>query len=261
MLKINNLEINIESNVDFLQPVKGATFEITKGEILGLVGESGCGKSLTALSILKLNQHPIKTVGGSIEFNKKNLLDYSISEMRKIRGKEISMIFQNPRESLNPVFKILDQLINIHQTHMKSSAEEAYNKSIEMLQSVNIPDPKKRILSYPHELSGGMCQRVMIAMALLCEPKLLIADEPTTALDVTVQAEVVDLILSLVKSRNMSCLFITHDLGLVSQICDRVAVMYQGKIVEVGSIQEVFLKPKHAYTSHLLNSILTFENK
>lgn len=256
MLHIKNLEIIIENNNDNLKPVDKVSIKINKGEILGLVGESGSGKSLTALSILKLNNPPIKVSSGHIEYKNKNILNYTDTEMKNIRGKEISMIFQNPRESLNPVFRISDQLINIYQTHMKGSKKEAFDRSIEMLKLVNIPDPENRIMSYPHELSGGMCQRVMIAMALLCEPTLLIADEPTTALDVTVQAEVVDLILSLVKSRGMSCLFITHDLGLVYQICDKVAVMYQGKIVENGTISEVFNNPKDKYTKNLLNSIL-----
>tara|TARA_Y100001970_G_scaffold66752_1_gene85142 strand:- start:7096 stop:8046 length:951 start_codon:yes stop_codon:yes gene_type:complete len=256
MLKVNNLHVEIESDLAPIKPVNGVSFNIKKGEILGLVGESGCGKSLTALSILKLIQKPINIVEGSIEFNNNNLLKNSTKKMRKIRGNDISMIFQNPRESLNPVFKVSDQLINIYQTHKQSSKKEAYNKALEMLNAVNIPDASQRIFSFPHELSGGMCQRIMIAMALLCEPQLLIADEPTTALDVTVQAEVLDLILSLVKLKNMSCLFITHDLGVISQICDRVAVMYAGQIVEIGEINDIFANPCHPYTEGLLNSTL-----
>ena len=256
MLNINNLHTHIKTNYGNVKAVNGATFNLEQGEILGLVGESGCGKSLTALSILRLIQNPINIVKGSVFFNGKNLLDKSINEMRKLRGREISMIFQNPRESLNPVFKISDQLINIYQTHLGGSKKEAYTKSLEMLKAVNIPDASDRILSYPHELSGGMCQRVMIAMALMCEPKLLIADEPTTALDVTVQAEVLDLILSLVKSKSMSCLFITHDLGVIAQICDRVAVMYAGQIVEIGKVNDIFSNPSHPYTIGLLNSTL-----
>ena len=256
MLQVNNLHTHIESGYGKVKAVNGATFDLVPGEILGLVGESGCGKSLTALSILRLIQMPIKIVEGNISFNGKNLLDKSFNEIKNIRGKEISMIFQNPRESLNPVFTVKDQLINIYQTHIGGSKKEAFEKSIEMLNAVNIPDAKQRIESYPHELSGGMCQRVMIAMALICEPKLLIADEPTTALDVTVQAEVLDLILSLVKSKEMSCLFITHDLGVIAQICDRVAVMYAGEIVEVGKAQDIFSNPSHPYTKGLLNSTL-----
>ena len=250
------MHTHIKTSYGNVKAVNGATFNLEQGEILGLVGESGCGKSLTALSILRLIQNPINIVEGNVFFNGTNLLDKSINEMRKLRGKEISMIFQNPRESLNPVFTISDQLINIYRTHLGGSKKEAHTKSLEMLNAVNIPDASDRIFSYPHELSGGMCQRVMIAMALICEPKLLIADEPTTALDVTVQAEVLDLILSLVKSKSMSCLFITHDLGVIAQICDRVAVMYAGQIVEIGKVNDIFSNPSHPYTIGLLNSTL-----
>lgn len=237
--------------------VDGVSFDIYEGEVLGIVGESGSGKSVTANSILRLIPDPPgKIVGGEILFKGKNLLDLSYDDMQDYRGNEITMIFQEPLTSLNPVMKIGDQIIEVIIRHQKLDKEAAFNKAVEMMAQVGIPSPDKRMKDYPHQFSGGMRQRVMIAMALACNPSLLIADEPTTALDVTIQAQIIDLMLKLKNEHEDSAiLLITHDLGVVAETCDRVIVMYGGKIQEVGDVETIFNNPKHPYTKGLLNSL------
>ena len=235
--------------------VDSISYSIQTNETVGIVGESGCGKSVSALSILGLIQTPGKIVGGKIHFEDLNLTAIPLQEMRRIRGNEISMIFQEPMTSLNPVFTVGYQLSEAITLHQGLSKGEARNRSIEMLRLVRIPDPEKRIHDYPHNLSGGMRQRVMIAMALSCEPKLLIADEPTTALDVTIQAQILDLMLRLKSDRQMSIILITHDLGIVAEIAQRVIVMYAGKIVETADVDEIFNNPFHPYTQGLYESL------
>ena len=236
--------------------VDGVSFQLQAGETMGLVGESGCGKTVTALSLLRLVPDPPgKIVGGAIHFNGVNLLALTEEEMRAVRGNDISMVFQEPMTSLNPVFTIGDQITEAIILHQALSKREARIQAIEMLQCVGIPDPDKRVDEYPHQLSGGMRQRAMIAMALTCRPKLLIADEPTTALDVTIQAQILDLMRTLQADLGMAILLITHDLGVVADIADRVAVMYAGKIIEDASAESLFADPKHPYTQGLLRSV------
>ena len=229
---------------------------MASGQTLGLVGESGCGKSVTALSIMRLLPKPMgKVLSGSITFDGRDLLELSPDEMRKVRGNEIGMIFQEPMTALNPVKKIGDQLAEVFRLHHEVTKIEALEKSVEMLRKVGIPSPETRVLEYPHQLSGGMRQRVVIAMALACEPRLIIADEPTTALDVTVQAQILDLLAQLQHDSGSSVLLITHDLGVIAETCDEVCVMYAGRIVERAPIKELFSSPRHAYTKGLLTSI------
>ncbi|MCH7768261.1 MAG: ABC transporter ATP-binding protein [Nitrospinae bacterium] len=236
--------------------VDGVSFQLQAGETLGLVGESGCGKTVTALSLLRLVPDPPgKIVGGAIHFNGVNLLALTEEEMRAVRGNDISMVFQEPMTSLNPVFTIGDQITEAIILHQALSKREARVQAVEMLQCVGIPDPDKRVDEYPHQLSGGMRQRAMIAMALTCRPKLLIADEPTTALDVTIQAQILDLMRTLQADLGMAILLITHDLGVVADIADRVAVMYAGKIIEEAPVERLFAEPKHPYTQGLLHSV------
>ena len=236
--------------------VDGVSFQLQAGETLGLVGESGCGKTVTALSLLRLVPDPPgKIVGGAIHFNGVNLLALTEEEMRAVRGNDISMVFQEPMTSLNPVFTIGDQITEAIILHQALSKREARVQAVEMLQCVGIPDPDKRVDEYPHQLSGGMRQRAMIAMALTCRPKLLIADEPTTALDVTIQAQILDLMRTLQADLGMAILLITHDLGVVADIADRVAVMYAGKIIEEAPVERLFAEPKHPYTQGLLRSV------
>jgi peptide/nickel transport system ATP-binding protein/oligopeptide transport system ATP-binding protein len=232
------------------------SFEIEEGEVFGLVGETGCGKSVTALSILRLIPHPPgKIVGGEIQFRGRNLLALPEDEMRSIRGKEISMIFQEPMTSLNPVFRIGDQMMEVIMLHQGLDRTRAFEKAVEMLERVHIPDGGRVVKQYPHQLSGGMRQRVMIAMELSCHPFLLIADEPTTALDVTIQAQILRLVKEMKKELHTSILLITHDLGIIAEMCDRVAVMYAGSIVEQASVEEIFEDPKHPYTQGLWGAI------
>jgi oligopeptide/dipeptide ABC transporter ATP-binding protein len=236
--------------------VDDVSFYINKGETLGLVGESGCGKSVTALSLMRLiPEPPGRIVHGKIDFDGINLPDLSMSEMRNIRGNRISMIFQEPMTSLNPVFTIGNQLAEMFMFHQKLSKKESWNRSIEMLRLVQIPSPEKRILEYPYQLSGGMRQRAMIAMALSCDPEILIADEPTTALDVTIQAQVLDLMIQLKENFDAAIILITHDLGVVAEIAQRIEVMYAGKVVEEAQALSLFEDPKHPYTRGLLKSI------
>jgi peptide/nickel transport system ATP-binding protein/oligopeptide transport system ATP-binding protein len=236
--------------------VDGVDLELEEGGTLGLVGESGCGKSVTALSIMRLIPDPPgKIVEGEITFNDVNLLTLSEAEMRKIRGRSISMIFQEPMTSLNPVFQIGDQISEVLQLHEGMSRKGAWNRSVEMLKMVGIPAPERRVSEYPHQLSGGMRQRAMIAMALACSPKLMIADEPTTALDVTIQAQILELMNHLQKEKGMSLILITHNLGVIAETARKVAVMYAGRIVEYTEVRAIFGAPKHPYTQGLLKSI------
>jgi peptide/nickel transport system ATP-binding protein len=261
LLEVKNLKTGFKTDDGHFLAVDDISFKLEEGKTLGIVGESGCGKSVTALSVMRLIPTPPgKIEGGEILFNGKNLLALSDEEMRKIRGNDIAMIFQEPMTSLNPVFTIGNQIGEAIELHQKGlSKAQIREKTIDMLKLVGIPEPSKRVDDYPHQLSGGMRQRVMIAMALSCNPRLLIADEPTTALDVTIQAQILDLVRKLQKDFKASMILITHDLGVVAETCDDVAVMYAGKIVEYGSVEDIFYRPKHRYTQGLLNSIPHFE--
>jgi oligopeptide/dipeptide ABC transporter ATP-binding protein len=255
LLEVKNLRTHFPTRAGLVRAVDGVDFYLDSGELLGLVGESGCGKSITALSIMRLIAPPGKIVGGEIFFEGRDLLKLSESEMREIRGDDVAMIFQDPMTSLNPVFTVGEQIAEALRLHRKLSRTQAREATIEAMREVAIPDPARRIDDYPHQLSGGMRQRVMIAMALACNPKLLIADEPTTALDVTIQAQILELLNDLRKQRELAVLLITHDLGVVAEVADRVAVMYTGKIVEESPVEEVFARPKHPYTDGLLRSV------
>jgi len=255
LLEVNNLRTHFPTRSGLVRAVDGISFYLDRGELLGLVGESGCGKSITALSVMRLIAPPGKIVGGEILFDGKDLLTLSDAEMRQMRGDDIAMIFQDPMTSLNPVFTVGEQIAEALRLHRKLSKNEARRAAIEAMREVAIPDPARRIHDYPHQLSGGMRQRVMIAMALACNPKLLIADEPTTALDVTIQAQILELLDELRKQRELAVLLITHDLGVVAEVADRVAVMYTGRIVEESPVDELFARPKHPYTEGLLRSV------
>lgn len=256
LLNISNLQTYFYTEEGISRAVDGVDYYVKKGETLGVVGESGCGKSVTALSVMRLiPQPPGKIVGGDITFEGKSLLGLSNNEMRKIRGNKISMIFQEPMTSLNPVFTIGNQISEAIQLHQGLSKKAALDRSVEMLKLVGISSPEQRVKEYPHQLSGGMRQRAMIAMALSCNPSLLIADEPTTALDVTIQAQILDLFKEMRADRSMSILFITHDLGIVADIADRVAVMYAGRIVDTGPADAVLASPIHPYTRGLVDSV------
>jgi oligopeptide/dipeptide ABC transporter ATP-binding protein len=256
LLEVRGLHVGFHTEAGFLKAVDGVSFVIEPGRTLGLVGESGCGKSVTAASILRLVPSPPgETVAGSVLFEGRDLLALPADELPAIRGQEISMIFQDPMTSLNPVFTVERQMGEVLRLRFGLDRQAARQRSIEMLRIVGIADPETRISAYPHELSGGMKQRVMIAMALLCEPKLLIADEPTTALDVTVQAQILQLIRELQGRTGTAVLFITHDMGVVAETCDDVAVMYAGRIVEEASVFDIFENGKHPYTVGLLKSI------
>ncbi len=255
LLEVKNLKTHFPTRAGLVRAVNGVSFNLDRGELLGLVGESGCGKSITALSIMRLIAPPGRIVGGEITFDGRNLLALSEREMRAIRGDDIAMIFQDPMTSLNPVFKVGEQIAEALRLHRKLSRKDARAAAIEAMREVSIPDPARRADDYPHQLSGGMRQRVMIAMALACDPKLLIADEPTTALDVTIQAQILELLDGLRKTRELAVLLITHDLGVVAEVADRVAVMYTGKIVEEAPVEELFARPRHPYTEGLLRSV------
>lgn len=256
LLELKNLKTYFSTPEGTAKPVNGVDLTIHEGEIYSLVGESGCGKSVTALSIMQLLQKPAGYIeSGEINFKGRNLVGISGSEMRKIRGKEISMIFQEPMTSLNPVFTVGEQIIEAIVLHEKASKKAAYDKTVEILRSVGIPSPEKRINEYPHQLSGGMKQRIMIAMALACNPSLIIADEPTTALDVTIQAQILDLLRERCKQNNISILLVTHNLGIVKNFADKISVMYAGKIVETASVKEMLSSPQHPYTKKLLKSL------
>ncbi len=258
VLEVKNLKTSFFTEEGEVKAVDDISFSVYKGKTLGIVGESGCGKSVTSLSIMRLIPSPPgKITGGQIQYQGRDLTRLSSSEMRAIRGNEISMIFQEPMTSLNPVFTVGNQICEAIQLHQKLSRREARSKAIEMLKLVGIPSPEKRIDDYPHQLSGGMRQRIMIAMALSCNPNILIADEPTTALDVTIQAQILDLLKELQAKVGMAMILITHDLGVIAETADEVVVMYAGRVVEHAPVHEIFKNPKHPYTQGLLNSIPT----
>ncbi|MFM1654774.1 ABC transporter ATP-binding protein [Brevibacillus sp. B_LB10_24] len=259
LLEIKGLQTYFYSNDSVVPAVDGVDITIHEGETVGIVGESGCGKSVTSLTAMRLT--PGKVVGGSIRFDGKDLLSLPEEEMRSIRGNEMAMIFQEPMTSLNPVFTIGQQIGEAIQIHMKYNKAKARERAIEMLKLVGIPRAEQIVDEYPHQLSGGMRQRVMIAMAMSCNPKLLIADEPTTALDVTIQAQILDLMRELKAQHNTAIMMITHDLGVVAEMCDRVIVMYAGKVVEEADVVTLFTNPKHPYTQGLMKSIPTLESQ
>ena len=255
LLAIRNLQTHFHTEDGVVRAVDGVTFHVGRGETVAVVGESGSGKSVTSPSIMRLIPPPGAIVGGEIEFQGRNLLTLSNSEIRAVRGNEIGMIFQEPMTSLNPVKTIGDQIAEAVALHQRKNARDAWKAAIEMLDLVGIPDPARRVSNYPHQMSGGMRQRAMIAMALCCRPKLLIADEPTTALDVTIQAQILDLMRKLQRELGMSILFITHDLGVVAEMADRVVVMYAGRVVEEGDVRDIFARPRMPYTRALMRSI------
>ena len=261
LLEVKDLVTEFPTRRGVVRAVNGVTFSIDRGEILAVVGESGSGKSVTSLSIMGLLQAPGHVAEGTITFDGKDLLAASDREMEAIRGDQISMIFQEPMTSLNPVYRVGDQIVEAIQTHTDMNKKDAWARAVEMLRVVGIPSPEERARDYPHQMSGGMRQRVMIAMALSCDPKLLIADEPTTALDVTIQAQILDLIYKLRDEFNMAVMLITHDLGVVSEVADRVVVMYCGQVVEEGEKFELFEQPLHPYTLGLLKSIPRLEDE
>ena len=244
-----------------VKALNDVSIHLNDGEVLGIVGESGSGKSVTAYSLMGLTAYPGKLVGGTIDFNGHRINDLSEKEFRKIRGNEVSIIFQDPMTSLNPVYTIGNQIMEVILLHTDKNKEQARARAKELLELVGINEPEKRLKQYPHELSGGMRQRVMIAIALACEPNLLIADEPTTALDVTIQAQILELMMELKEKLGMAIIMITHDLGVVASMCDRIAVMYAGRIVEYGTTDDIFYNPKHEYTKGLLKSIPRLDAK
>lgn len=255
LLKVEDLKTHFYTERGKVTAVRGINFSMNKGEIIGIVGESGCGKSVMSQSLIRLQEHtePVE-YEGKVIFDGKNLLDLPLKNLSTIRGNDISIIFQDPQSSLNPVYTIGNQIIEVIRLHQKLSKKEAREKAIELLKMTGIPAPEKRIDEYPHQLSGGMQQRAMIAMALACKPKLLIADEPTTALDVTIQAQILDLIVNLNKELTMGVLFITHDLDVVAEICQSVKVMYLGEIIEEATTDQLFQTPLHPYTQGLIKS-------
>jgi len=256
LLRVNGLKTYFYTFEGIAKAVDDVSFHLARGEVLGVVGESGCGKSVTALSIMRLiPQPPGKIVGGSIDFNGTDIASLGMDRMRAIRGKRISMIFQEPMSSLNPVYTIGDQISEMFRLHEKLPRQESWQAAVEMLRKVQIPAPEKRAREYPHQLSGGMCQRAMIAMALACNPEILIADEPTTALDVTIQAQILDLMLQLRQDVHTAIMMITHDLGVIAEIARRIVVMYAGRMVEEAVTTAIFESPQHPYTRGLLQSI------
>ena len=256
LIEVKDLKVSFYTPAGEVKAVDGISYSLGYNEVMGVVGESGSGKSVEAYSIIGLLQSPGKVIGGSITFEGEDLLAYTPEQMRQFRGNKVSMIFQNPMTCLNPVYTIGNQLMEALLCHDKSiSKEEAYNRAVEMLKKVGINNAENRMKQYPHEHSGGMRQRAMIAMALICKPKLLIADEPTTALDVTIQAQILELMKELQREENTSIIFITHNLGVVAEICDWVSVMYAGKIVEQGRVNDIFYHPQHPYTKGLLASM------
>ncbi|MEO7659858.1 MAG: ABC transporter ATP-binding protein, partial [Pyrinomonadaceae bacterium] len=255
LLDVHNLRTQFPTRAGLVKAVDGVSFRIRKGELLGLVGESGCGKSITALSIMRLISSPGKISGGAIKFKGEDLMTATEDRLREIRGNDIAMIFQDPMTSLNPVFTVGEQIAEALRLHHKLNKKDAWAAAIQAMKEVSIPSPERRVNDYPHQLSGGMRQRVMIAMALACDPELLIADEPTTALDVTIQAQILELLDELRRSRRLAVLLITHDLGVVAEVADRVCVMYTGKIVEESGVDQLFADPKHPYTCGLLRSV------
>ena len=256
LLEVRDLRVSFYTPAGEVKAVDGISYDLDEHEIMGIVGESGSGKSVEAYSIIGLLQNPGKVIGGSIRFAGENVLDYDEEQMRQFRGNKVSMIFQNPMTCLNPVYTIGNQLMEALTCHNKSvTRKEAWARAVEMLELVGINNAEKRMDQYPHEFSGGMRQRAMIAMALICSPKLLIADEPTTALDVTIQAQILELMKDIQKKTGMAIIFITHNLGVVAEICDHVSVMYAGHIVEQGKVNDIFYRPAHPYTRGLLRSM------
>src|SRR2546429_4628484 len=255
LLQVKSLQTYFQTREGLVRAVDDVSFYLDQGELLGLVGESGCGKSMTALSIMRLVAPPGKIVAGEILFDGRDLLKLSNAEMRSVRGNDVAMIFQDPMTSLNPVFTVGEQIAEALRLHRKLARKAARVAAVDAMREVSIPDPELRVNDYPHQLSGGMRQRVMIAMALACDPKVLVADEPTTALDVTIQAQILELLNNLRRTRDLAVLLITHDLGVVAEVADRVAVMYTGKIVEESPVDELFARPKHPYTEGLLRSV------
>ncbi len=256
LLEVKDLKVSFFTPAGEVKAVGGISYELEKGEVMGIVGESGSGKSVEAYSIMGLLQSPGKVIGGSITFEGEDVLSFNKDQMTDFRGNKVAMIFQNPMTCLNPVYTIGNQLVEALQAHNKDiSNEDAKKRAMEMLEFVGINNVEKRMSQYPHEFSGGMRQRVMIAMGLICSPKLLIADEPTTALDVTIQAQILELMKSIQKKTGMGIIFITHNLGVVAEICDKVSVMYAGRIVEQGPVDDIFYKPAHPYTLGLLRSM------
>ncbi|MDC7226346.1 MAG: ABC transporter ATP-binding protein [Spirochaetales bacterium] len=256
ILRVDDLKTYFNTDDGIVKAVDGVSFELKKGEMLGIVGESGSGKSVTNLSLMKLIPSPPgKIMNGTAMFDGENIFDMSDEEIRKLRGNRIGMIFQDPMTSLNPFLRISTQMIETIVLHQKLEKDAARNRAVEMLEMVGIPNPEKRINDYPHQFSGGMRQRVMIAMALSCDPEILIADEPTSALDVTIQAQIIEVIQELSRKLNTAVIMITHDLGVVAGICDTVCVMYAGRIVEKGTNDEIFKDPKHPYTQGLIKSV------
>lgn len=254
ILEVKGLKTQFFTESGIVRAVDGIDFVVKRGEVLGIVGESGCGKSVTSLSIMRLIGQPGKIIEGEIIFDNRDILTIPESDMTAIRGNRISMIFQQPQSCLNPVFRVGDQLAEVLHIHQDLGKEAGEKRAVELLSMVGIPEPESRIKAFPHELSGGMAQRVMIAMALACVPELLIADEPTTALDVTIQAQILDLMRNLRSKMETSIILITHDLGVVAEMCDRVVVMYAGRIVEEAPVIELFASPKHPYTAALIGS-------
>ena len=260
LLEVNDLHTSFFTPVGEVKAVNGVSFNLDRGKVLGIVGESGSGKSVTAYSIMQILEKTGKIVSGSIKVDGKELVGISEKEMKNVRGNKISIIFQDPMTSLNPTYTIGHQLMEAILLHTDRNKREAYDRAVEMLRLVNVNEPEKRMKQYPFEFSGGMRQRVMIAMALACEPDILIADEPTTALDVTIQAQILELMQSLQKELGMAIIMITHDMGVVAQMCDEVIVMYAGSICEQGTADEIFYNPKHEYTKGLMRSIPTIGN-
>jgi len=257
LLEVNHLRTSFFTAAGEVKSVDDVSYYINKEEIIGVVGESGSGKSVTQLSVMRLIPNPGKILGGEISFDGKDLLSYGAdsADMRAVRGSQISMIFQEPMTSLNPVFTVGNQLTEIIRVHLKLGRKDAWARAVEMLAAVGIPDPERRMKDYPFQMSGGMRQRVMIAMAISCNPKLIIADEPTTALDATIQAQVMELLVSLVKDKHTSLVVVTHNLGLIARYAQRIYVMYAGKIIESGTTEDILSKPEHPYTKGLLRSV------
>ena len=255
MLEVRGLKTYFFTEDGVVKAVDGVDFYVNRGEVLGLVGESGCGKSVTSFSVMRLVGIPGKIVEGEVIFDGRDLLKLPESEMMRIRGNRISMIFQQPTSCLNPVFKVGDQISEVLDIHQSLGKEKGRERAVELLKMVGISEPEKRADSYPHELSGGMAQRVMIAMALACVPELLIADEPTTALDVTIQAQILDVLSDMRAKMDTAIILITHDLGIVAEMCERVAVMYAGRVVEQSDVDTIFAEPKHPYTVGLIGSV------
>lgn len=261
LLSVNRLKTHFTTPDGVIRAVDDVSFQVDKGKVMGLVGESGCGKSMTALSLMRLVPPPGRIVSGEMFFDGHDLLKLNSEEIRKLRGNRMAMVFQDPMTSLNPVFSVGNQIAEILRVHKGLKRSEALDKAQSLLQRVGIPDPSRRIREYPHQLSGGMKQRVMIAMAIACEPSLIIADEPTTALDVTIQAQILRLLRELIESSNTALILISHDLGVIAEMADEVAIMYAGKIVEYATTSALFAEPLHPYTIGLLQSIPRGEEK